>query len=106
MLRQEALEMALLAVGDIDMKRKFPSYLSQPFMILSFELDDVLFFFMSIIVAQSLGGFFWLLPIVVPFVLVKVKKNAPRGFTKHLMYNLGLVEMKYYPIAFEKEFVE
>ena len=88
------------------MTRKFPQYLSQPFQVLWFEPDDLAFFFISIVVAQATGGFFWLLPVVSLVASTKIKRNFPRGFMKHLLYYFGIMNFKGYPDAFVKEFLE
>lgn len=88
------------------MRFKFPQYLSQPYQVLWFELDDLLMFLMSIIIAQAIGGWAWLGIILVPWGCTKIKRNFPRGFTKHVLYYLGLIKMKNYPEYFVKEFNE
>lgn len=88
------------------MQRKFPQYLSQPFSVLWFELDDLLMMLMSIVVAQALGGWFWLMVPIAPWALTRIKRGAPRGFTKHVIYYLGLSKAEHYPTFFEKEFLE
>lgn len=88
------------------MNRKFPAYISQPFSVLWFELDDLLMMLMSIIVAQALGGWFWLMVPISPYACTKLKTGAPRGFAKHVLYYLGIVKLPHYPTFFEKEFLE
>ncbi|ANA41759.1 conjugal transfer protein TraL (plasmid) [Geobacter anodireducens] len=88
------------------MRFRFPTYLTQPYQILWFEIDDLMFFLMSIIVAQAIGGWSWLGVILVPWGCTKLKRNYPRGFGKHVLYYLGLIKMSNYPDYFIKEFVE
>jgi hypothetical protein len=90
----------------IEMKKKFPQYIHQPFQVLWFETDDMVIFFLSIIVAQATGGFFWLLPLISPLVTTKIKLNYPRGFSRHMFYYLGLMNFKGYPHFFQKKFQE
>jgi hypothetical protein len=88
------------------MKYRFPQYLSLPYRVLWFEMDDLMFFLMSIVIAQSVGGWAWLGLIIIPCLCTKVKRNYPRGFTKHMLYYIGLINFKNYPDHFIKEFVE
>ncbi len=88
------------------MRYRFPRYLTEPYKVLWFEIDDLLFFFLSIVVAQAVGGWAWLLIILVPWGCTKMKRNFPRGFGKHVLYYLGLTKLKNLPDAFIKEFNE
>jgi type IV conjugative transfer system protein TraL len=88
------------------MRFRFPQYLSQPYQVLWFELDDIVLFVMAIIVAQAVGGLTWFGLILVPWGCTKVKRNYPRGFSKHLLYYLGLTKLSHYPDYFTKDFTE
>ena len=63
-------------------------------------------FMIFVFISQSLGGVFWILVIVGPYVSTKVKRNFPRGYGSHIMYFLGLMPLKGYPSAFVKDFIE
>ena len=88
------------------MKYWFPSYLSMPYQILFFEPDDMIMLGVGFWFGILLGGWFWLLLILAPYLYIKAKRRNPRGFMKHRLYGLGLVNLKYYPDAFTKEFQE
>jgi len=64
------------------------------------------FFFLSIVVAQAVGGWAWLSVVIVPWGCTRLKRNFPRGFGKHVLYYLGLTKLKNLPDAFVKEFNE
>jgi hypothetical protein len=52
------------------------------------------------------GGVTWILLIVVPWTYSRMKNKYPRGFLRHGLYFIGLVELKGYPSPFEEEFTE
>jgi type IV conjugative transfer system protein TraL len=86
--------------------RKFPQYLSKPFQILWFELDEVLVFFFFLTMALIYGKWLWLGFVVAQYSYSKTKRNQTRGFLKHMLYVLGLVQLKNYPDYFTQEFHE
>ena len=75
--------------------------------MLWFELDELLLMF----VLASLGlimrdGILWSMSLVIPSIYSRIKRRYPRGFLKHFFYFLGLVELKGYPVFFDKHFLE
>jgi type IV conjugative transfer system protein TraL len=88
------------------MERKFPQYLSKPYQILWFEPDDLAIMAILYLLAMIFGSVFWLLLPLGPFAYGKFKRQSPRGFLRHLLYCIGLTEMKGYPTYFEEEFHE
>jgi len=86
--------------------RKFPQYLSKPFQILWFEMDEILIFFFFLTMSLIYGFWFFLIFLVVQFFYSRTKRNQARGFLKHLLYVLGLVQIKRYPDYFTQEFHE
>ena len=87
-------------------KKRFPQYLTQPFMILSFEPDEQMITLTCVVVALTVWGWAVLLPFTVPYLYVKTKKKYPRGFIKHVFYILGFVRFEGYPTFHEREFLE
>jgi hypothetical protein len=87
-------------------KKRFPQYLTQPFMILSFEPDEQMITLTCVVVALTVWGWAVLLPFTVPYLYVKTKKKYPRGFIKHVFYILGFVRFDGYPTFHEREFLE
>ena len=85
---------------------RFPQYLSKPFQILWFDLDDLLFFLFFLYIGQTVGGIFWFLVIIGPYISTKIKRNFARGFGNHFMYFLGLNPIRGYPDFFIVEFLE
>lgn len=88
------------------MRRIFPQYLSKPYQILFFEPDDIAIIIASYLMAILFGRITWILLIIAPWGYAHVKRKYPRGFLRHGLYFLGLVEMNGYPSPFEKEFTE
>ncbi|RLD98232.1 MAG: conjugal transfer protein TraL [Aquificota bacterium] len=86
--------------------RRFPQYLSSPIQVLWFEADELSIILLSFMAASILKGYFWLMVIVAPFFYSRYKLRYPRGFLKHMLYLSGLKDLKVYPTAFHKEFLE
>lgn len=88
------------------MRRRFPQYLSSPFQVLWLESDELAIFFGMFTLALIFGNWFWLLTVAGPWFYSKLKKRYPRGFLKHVLYFIGLMDMKGYPGFFEESFKE
>lgn len=89
-----------------DFRKSFPQYLSAPFQVLWFEVDELGVLMFSLVLAFMYGDFFWLFVIVAPYFYSKAKKSRPRGFLRHILYFGGLIQFKGYPAYFDKEFRE
>jgi type IV conjugative transfer system protein TraL len=87
-------------------KREVPQYLHQPIKILWFDLDEIVLVNILLMLAMIFGNIFWLLLIVLPYVVSKSKKNKPKGFLRHYLYKIGVVDLKMVPPYFEKRFSE
>jgi type IV conjugative transfer system protein TraL len=88
------------------MKKRFPQYLASPFQVLWLESDELVIGLVCFVLAVCLGNVTWLLTIAGPYAYIKAKKRYPRGFLRHVLYFIGVVQMNGYPTYFEKEFVE
>ena len=88
------------------MKTKFPQYLSKPFQVLWFETDDLIIMLIFFVFAITFGNICWVLMFVAPYIYSKLKKKYPRGFFRHTLYFMGLINLKGYPSYFEREFHE
>ena len=86
--------------------RKFPQYLSRPFQVLWFEIDELAIFLFTFTVALVYGGMAWIAFVVIQYCYSRTKRKRPRGFLKHVLYVLGLVRMQQYPDYFLQEFHE
>ncbi len=86
--------------------RRFPRYLSSPIQVLWFESDEIAIIAICYTLGLLFGLVGWALLIIVPYLYGKLKKNYPRGFLKHSLYFIGLLDLKGYPIYQEKEFFE
>ena len=86
--------------------RKFPQYLSRPFQVLWFEVDELAIFLFTLTVALIYGGLAWLVFVGVQYGYIRTKRSKPRGFLKHLLYACALLQMKNYHGYFEQEFHE
>lgn len=87
-------------------QKLFPQYLSKPIQVLWFEIDELVIFLFTLTVALIYGGITWLLFVASQVLYTRTKRKNARGFLKHILYMLGLLDMKNYPEYFEKEFHE
>jgi len=86
--------------------RKFPQYLSKPFQVLWFEIDELVIFLFSLTATLIYGKWMWLVFPVVQYFYTRTKRRNARGFLKHILYVFGFIQMKNYPDYFQKEFHE
>ena len=86
--------------------RKFPQYLSRPFQVLWFEVDELAIFLFTLTVALVYGGLAWIVFVAIQYFYTRTKRSKPRGFFKHVLYVCGLLKMKNYPGYFHQEFHE
>lgn len=93
-------------MAENNLTRRFPQYLSKPFQVLWFEVDELILFLFTLTLALIYGSFMWILFIVLQYLYSKTKRKQCRGFLKHILYVLGFVRMKNYPEYFQREFHE
>ncbi len=86
--------------------RKFPQYLSRPFQVLWFEVDELAIFTFTLTVALIYGGLAWIVFVAIQYGYIRTKRSKPRGFLMHMLYASALLQMKNYPGYFEQEFHE
>ncbi len=87
-------------------KARFPLYISRPFQILWFEIDEIIIGVIFYLLTNIIS--IWFFPFIVagPYCFKSIKSSRPRGFIKHLFYMCGFARFKGYPIYFEKDFQE
>ena len=88
------------------MKRKFPQYLSSPLQVLFWDSDELCIIMMCFTIALLFGSVFWLLLIAGPWTYSHLKKKYPRGYLRHVLYFIGVIEIKNYPDYFQDVFSE
>jgi type IV conjugative transfer system protein TraL len=86
--------------------RKFPQYLSKPFQILWFEVDELVLFLFFLTLSLLYGKLMWIVFLISQYSYTKTKRSQARGFLKHVLYVFGLVKMNHYPDYFQQEFHE
>jgi len=86
--------------------RKFPQYLSRPFQVLWFEVDELAIFLFTLTIALVYGGMAWIAFVAIQYFYTRTKRSKPRGFLKHVLYVCGFLQMKNYPGYFHQEFHE
>jgi hypothetical protein len=70
------------------------------------ESDEFAMVMLFFVFALIFGYIFWILMFVVPWLYFKSKKKYPRGFLKHFLYKMGLINFQGAPNFFEKKFNE
>ena len=92
---------------DNSFQKRFPRYLSSPLQIFIFETDELGMVFFFLLLSQMFSGWYmYLLLIIAPWVYKNMKRNHPRGFLRHLLYVVGIVQFKNCPNYFDKTFRE
>jgi hypothetical protein len=86
--------------------RKFPQYLSKPFQVLWFEVDELVLFLFFLTLSLLYGKLMWIVFLISQYSYTKTKRSQARGFLKHVLYVFGLVKMNHYPDYFQQEFHE
>jgi len=74
--------------------------------ILWFESDELALMAVFYTLGLLFGWVGWILLFIIPFLYRRLKLSYPRGFLKHGLYFLGIINLKNYPIYQEKEFIE
>ena len=59
--------------------RKFPQYLSRPFQVLWFEVDELAIFTFTLTVALIYGGLAWIVFVAIQYGYIRTKRSKPRG---------------------------
>jgi type IV conjugative transfer system protein TraL len=89
------------------MKRvPFPQYLSRPMQFLWWESDELAVLLLFVGLAMMFEGVFWLLPFVGSYTFVRLKREHPKDFLRHVFYFIGLTRLRGYPEYWEREFSE
>lgn len=93
-------------MSDNNFSHRFPQYLSRPIQILWFETDELVLGLFTLTLALIYGNIMWLVFLVSQYLYTRTKRKNARGFLKHLLYALGLIQINGYPPYFEREFHE
>jgi hypothetical protein len=90
--------------------KRFSQYLHRPFQVLWFETDELAFIsgmMGLLILTDSIPVLVWLAALVTGlWGFRRLKERYPRGFAKHMGYELGVVSYKGYPDADDGDFYE
>lgn len=87
--------------------RTFPSYLGAPLQVLFWETDDLLLMMGAFIISMITDEWWAYASIIaLPMIYGRFKKTRPKGFLRHMLYYSGFINMKGYPIYFDKDFQE
>jgi type IV conjugative transfer system protein TraL len=87
-------------------RKEIPQYLHQPIKILWFDLDEIVLFNILLMLAMIFGNIFWLLLFILPYIVSRAKKSKARGFLRHYLYKIGIIDFKMVPPYFERKFAE
>ncbi|MDD5007038.1 MAG: type IV conjugative transfer system protein TraL [Syntrophorhabdaceae bacterium] len=87
------------------MERKFPRYLTNPYQVLMFEVDELMVILFNFVFWLVFGNFFLITLFLCPYLYSRAKKKYPRGFLRHLLFFAGLLKLHGYPHYFQKVFI-
>ncbi len=75
-----------------------PKHLHKPVQILWFDLEDLALMVVCYIFWLVVDEW-WVLPLVVlvPYLFMGIKARKPRGYLRHLLYQLGFERLRGYP---------
>lgn len=86
---------------------RLPQYTHLPAQFLWFDTEELAVIILFYLMALVFGGyFFWANVVVGPFLYMRIKRNKPRGFLRHMIYAAGFASMKGYPLHFSNRFSE
>lgn len=85
---------------------RFPQYLSSPVQVLWWEADELAIVFLSLTLAMVFGGVTWAVLVFGPLLYSRAKRKHQRGFLKHLLWYLGIKDLRPYPGPFQNSFWE
>lgn len=88
------------------MKVRVPQELHLPLQILWFYQDEMMVIIASYVLGMVVGGWFWLSVILGPTLYIRIKRNKPRGFLAHTLFNVGLIQLEGYPSNYYREYHE
>ena len=94
-------------MNDNNFTHRFPQYLSKPIQVLWFETDELIICCLhphpGPYLRQNHVACFSGHPI---FLYPDQDDQNPEGFSKHILYMFGFIQMKNYPEYFQREFHE
>lgn len=85
---------------------KVPQYMHMPLQILWFDTGEIMVIMVLYVFGLIFGGWAWLSVIIGPYLYIQVKRRKPRGFLRHLLYQLGFYRLDGYPSPHTNEFYE
>ncbi|MFO1259326.1 MAG: hypothetical protein U1E78_13085 [Gammaproteobacteria bacterium] len=87
-------------------EERMAKYLHLPLQILWFDSNEVALIFILYIMALCFGGLMWVALVVLPFPLIRQKRQMSRGYFQHTIYQLGWMDLKGYPVSSARTFYE
>lgn len=90
------------------MRTSMNRYLHRPFMVGSFEADDLVIM-VALVILIAVSDYWQIVLFASPVIMIgykKIKKNKPRGYLGHLAYRFGLIKFSNYPDSSQKKFAE
>ncbi|MEJ2743454.1 MAG: type IV conjugative transfer system protein TraL [Gammaproteobacteria bacterium] len=83
-----------------------PQYMHLSTQLLWFDQEELSIILCCYLMGLVFGGWAWSLLIIGPIVYIPIKRRQPRGFLLHLLYRVGLAQLKGYPGPEAKVFFE
>lgn len=83
---------------------RIPQFLHRPYQVLFFEADELACLVLGFVFILFFGLWMTFLLVGLAFFLSWAKKRYPRGYLRHMLYKIGLVDLKNAPTYFENKF--
>lgn len=87
-------------------EEKMPQFLHLPIQVMWFDANELTFLALLYMLCSLLGGWAWLLMLLLPYPVLKYKRSQQRGFFLQILYILGVMDIQGYPDASAKQFRE
>ena len=88
------------------MRARVPQFLHLPPQILWFDTHELLILVAAYIGSLFLKGYAWVGMMALAVVVIRFKRQKPRGYIAHLFYRAGLFQLKHYPAPIASRFDE
>ena len=88
------------------MKARVPQHLHLPTQILWFDAHEFVVLVLAFTLALIVKSWAWVPIMVLAGVVIFIKRRRPRGWLLHILYRIGIVRIKGYPLPTASRFYE
>ncbi len=92
-------------------KVHFPIYTHRPVKIVYWEVQEAAMFLLPLVTCifgrlVGMTGWMYMASLLLPFLLIKIGRDNPRGYYRHLMFRCAIEDFGGYPPSTAKRFNE